>query len=746
MCGNFGLVMLGKLGKVSAQTTQEFRKVKKEDDMDRSMHATLAEVSKLHGVRVKGDPHWTHAMSSTGKYDIVSTSTHHGRGELLPPLSILQAQTASTEVRGGQAGGISSIEFKKNAKDTSDDIGSPKMFRTRCVARKRYPLAADLAGLFVRKNGGQPDSTMAVTFIGHTRFATSSVNIVSELHPHEWIPPRPEKVWIMSPSGKFEEKDTIFGLHLTHNGDFDALEAYSGHVVVNDVGMFVERVLHVANNTAGDSPKLCGMMEVLRTQGRWAASARLAYVRMLKSVNDVCGGEQLSKQAPNTFPAPDYFEVWAEYFNKLWKMNVNNVIKTLREPTPGQRGVEYQIDRDGERGLLNAMIEHIEDYKEKLQISEWSPREIRMFCAASLRAFLRNDLYNALTELMTRADGSFGVQVHCTIEPGAVAIASKGQPMSVAFDPDRSVCLYGSEAEAIAVPIDEEGVWLPERIDLDSKGEVMRLGLPRALIEGKYLPPKPESNAEEEEKLDEPKVKYDPKAAISGRRKSLKKLEQGAEFGKRAGIRMRGGIEILSYSLITNCEGTAESLIERAVSINSAPIPYDPNADLVRADLAMTPGILAAIDRAWKNENSVEKKVGDEFARLMIDCMRHRMSTKTDSTDLIIGGVEASLWVAEQFAADLRLIFPQLNIVTVSSNKLLGLGKDTPGKVFFPGTDQVLQRRIDDHTCALLISQSGQTFGSLHATRKVASIVKDRMFLLTGCFNSKMEGAMIEDY
>ena len=149
---------------------------------------------------------------------------------------------------------------------------------------------------------------------------------------------------------------------------------------------------------------------------------------------------------------------------------------------------------------------------------------------------------------------------------------------------------------------------------------------------------------------------------------------------------------------------------------------------------------------AWKSENSVEKIVGNEFARLLIDCMRNRMQTKTDSTDLIIGGVEASLWVAEQFAADLRTIFPQLNIVTVSSNKLLGLGKDTPGKVFFPGTDQVLKRRIDKFTCALLISQSGQTFGSLHATRKVAGIVKDRMFLLTGCFNSKMEGAMIEDY
>ena len=38
-------------------------------------------------------------------------------------------------------------------------------------------------------------------------------------------------------------------------------------------------------------------------------------------------------------------------------------------------------------------------------------------------------------------------------------------------------------------------------------------------------------------------------------------------------------------------------------------------------------------------------------------------------TDLLIGGIEASLWIAEQWAADLRTIFPQLNVVTVSANK-----------------------------------------------------------------------------
>ena len=44
------------------------------------------------------------------------------------------------------------------------------------------------------------------------------------------------------------------------------------------------------------------------------------------------------------------------------------------------------------------------------------------------------------------------------------------------------------------------------------------------------------------------------------------------------------------------------------------------------------------------------------------------------TVDLLIGGIEASLWVAEQFAADLRNVFPKLNVITVSANKLLGLG------------------------------------------------------------------------
>jgi hypothetical protein len=69
--------------------------------------------------------------------------------------------------------------------------------------------------------------------IAHTRFATSSANKVSELHPHEWTPFKEEVVWrFNSIIGKYERSAAVVGVHITHNGDFDELEAYQQVVSV----------------------------------------------------------------------------------------------------------------------------------------------------------------------------------------------------------------------------------------------------------------------------------------------------------------------------------------------------------------------------------------------------------------------------------------------------------------------------------------------------------------------------------
>jgi hypothetical protein len=44
--------------------------------------------------------------------------------------------------------------------------------------------------------------------------------------------------------------------------------------------------------------------------------------------------------------------------------------------------------------------------------------------------------------------------------------------------------------------------------------------------------------------------------------------------------------------------------------------------------------------------------------------MKLRVASKLDTIDLLISGVEVSLWMAEQFASDMRNIFPQVSVVS----------------------------------------------------------------------------------
>lgn len=72
---------------------------------------------------------------------------------------------------------------------------------------------------------------------------------------------------------------------------------------------------------------------------------------------------------------------------------------------------------------------------------------------------------------------------------------------------------------------------------------------------------------------------------------------------------------------------------------------------------------------AWSNPNSIERISGQAFAESLIKSMQVRVQQNQDVTDLLLGGVEVSLWMAEQLAADFRRIFPNLNVSTVSANK-----------------------------------------------------------------------------
>jgi len=626
----------------------------------------------------------------------------------------------------------------------------PHSCRVKCVARKRWPLADDLAKLYASKSSKlNPDVGSSVTVIGHTRFATSSKNIVSELHPHEFDSWKVEKVWeFNSATARFEKHERQVGLHLTHNGDFDALRAYDQVVVVDDVGLWLERLLHVRNDTRGDSPKVCGMMDLFRVQGRWAAAARLAWVRcVLSDVKDVSGGQPLSKSAPNTFPGASFWERWATFLDEVWMQHINNIIVVISTGLSIEYPQhKYSVNKDGVKGFVSCCLNLLNEGSHSASglINEIFSQDLRRaLILESVKGFLRADLYTALTELLSRAEGSFGLQVHSTIEKGVVVIASKGQPMSIAFNDLLPIVLFGSEAEAVAVPVTQSGDFLPLRLDLDSKGEIFRIGEPKLFDEGTFSSRQgftPFKKAQ----LREVDISV-MKAAEEG------KLVDNRKWHRNKSVEpylfLKSGIEIRSYSLISCSEVSQKDLFSRCVQIRGKATPYDPNVDLVLKDLNDTPRVMKMIDDVWTDESSHEYFSGKTFCDAVLSCMEHRLKNRLDIFDILISGVEASLWMAEQWAADLRRIFPLINIVTVSPNKLLGLGQHSAGKVFFPASESISEKRIDpEHTCVLLISQSGQTFPTLHATRLLALLAPGRIWVITGARDSKMEQTLLEYY
>ena len=137
------------------------------------------------------------------------------------------------------------------------------------------------------------------------------------------------------------------------------------------------------------------------------------------------------------------------------------------------------------------------------------------------------------------------------------------------------------------------------------------------------------------------------------------------------------------------------------------------------------PRVLAKIMSDWDRPADSHNRMS---AWTFTQALRTRMKLHDDnnhdgSVDLLVSGCEVSLWVGEQFAADLHRVFPKLNIVTLSANKLLGqLGQSFP----IPQTNFAFHagsHNLHNSLC-LLISHSGGTFATLACSNLLKSFTK----------------------
>jgi hypothetical protein len=197
----------------------------------------------------------------------------------------------------------------------------------------------------------------------------------------------------------------------------------------------------------------------------------------------VSSDDQLSNATPSIAPSPEVWEMMASVFDKVWQMHINNVIEVSEDYRHPDNKYYYEINRVGCKQFVECLVEqltciiqtrqaedrfssysssvaagfnefskvftripfttqyisHLHNEKDLyklrfLGLEYWTKEQTFSFVYYTVRGFLRNDLYNSVTEFMSRAGGSFGCQFHSTLEPGVVVLAAKGQPMTFAFD------------------------------------------------------------------------------------------------------------------------------------------------------------------------------------------------------------------------------------------------------------------------------------------------------------------------
>ena len=126
----------------------------------------------------------------------------------------------------------------------------------------------------------------------------------------------------------------------------------------------------------------------------------------------------LTSDAPYSFPPPGFWTNWAIFLEEQWALHINNIVSPVIAPlghTLAGKMFFYKIHEAGVVQLENTIVGILSDESNKatqtLSVRNWSEMKLKSFIHHAVRGFLKMDLYNAVTEMIGRAEGSFGLQV-----------------------------------------------------------------------------------------------------------------------------------------------------------------------------------------------------------------------------------------------------------------------------------------------------------------------------------------------
>lgn len=674
---------------------------------------------------------------------------------VLPSLieALIRGMIGIIEMRGAQAGGLNLMQTGADQK--------VQQCRIRALKPKRGDLGQTLFDKvrhehrWARLKGGLREkmlgrcfdpSSQEILLQGHSRFGTSSPPAVMETHPHQWSPTTNCAFWSWNKDCGWHRRICSYTLCITHNGDFDAWTPYRKTTLgVSDLHLWLQHVLAVRNSTSGDSPNIAGVLELLACQGMWYQSVRQAYhLHVAQHVQQACGWMPLSMSVPSTVPDRHTLTMFADVMEKQFE----NLVAVGGEGNP-----MYERDLLADAG--GRLNEFVEDCIDALSLEcgellhKWvSPNKVRQFVVAAIEGFRDNDLMSVTSAFLQRAEGTFGISVTSSLTPHVVVLAARGQPMSIGFggccQAGYPTAAFWSSEPAALQALNKDEVLANKRLDLDDQiGEVVELCMMHKddwtaqadqFIEGGGVFP----------------ISFDTSSMAEECPEKVLMI-RGLDFTNTEGE----SAENWNPTLMT-----FESFQDRLIPIHQKMQSQGPSMlatdarkgysgfggskDCVAKDIEHIPWLVREIDTTWSNQDSLNRISSDNFALKLLKILSSKQAGAWRGVgdkgpgariDLVVFGVETSLWLGQQFVADLQRLFPSLNVVAMSSNVLLGLLQRGAAHVNPSNwTYSEDSFDIDKDTLGLALSHSGTTYPTVWAARLLRSHTKN-VFALSSAFD-----------
>ena len=676
---------------------------------------------------------------------------------------LLEKMIRVTMMRGAQSAGLVTYE--------STGENAQRGVRRRVVNGKR----TDLCSLLLRQYDRllQPARMSApCLYQGHTRFATSSIAGMAGCHPHQWCPSQKVAVWTASPStGAWACSTTPYEGYITHNGDLDFFSMHGIMYPLEQMQILLPAFLHAKLPATVDSACVAGLLDLLRAAGMWHAAVRYGYVfGALSEAGDLAVMHAHAEASSNSLWSSEDLANAAAYFESEWASIVAGATApvgtrtrdAMNAPSGDMEAAESSTKPPAKRDqMLAQMLEKAHLMDAPPSIARLGASSIDQLVRVSVAAFFDQDLLAAARQLLKNAVGSFGLVLSTSIDAkNELVVASRGQTMSIAFYPKLGAFLFASESAATKAGLGatdnpatdgkrSPGKRSPKIAPAEGTSEKKRWSLARkALLTHDGL--------DDGFRLDLDDVNGEvvllrwaatehgaPQVANA----RPKKTNHISRVPMTSLMTFANGSQTLWGA--TYCEsnfGSMKPLMRRMLRLGGnplvLPIPKLGGADPVGKELADLPSIMRRIHDDWNNPSDSLNRLSALTLqqRLRKRMVAHENGTHDGSIDLLIAGCEVSLWLGEQFAADMHRAFPKLRIVCLSANKLLaqlgqGFASPQTGFSFHEGSYDLSE------SCVLLISQSGGTFATLNASNLLKGFTSN-IFVVTSEWDTQVARAV----